>query len=410
MLRSLNSGVAGLRNHQERLDTIGNNIANVNTAGFKADRVTFEEAFNQTLESATAPNDRGGTNPQQIGLGMNIGSMDTIHTQGSLENTGRRTDLAIEGDGFFTVNDGESDYFTRVGNFGVDSDGNLVSQSTGYKVQGYQVDEDGGIDTDEMGDIEVPLGDVVSPKATENVSYRGNLDSKTEEEDSVTTTVDVYDALGGKHTIDVTFTKQEGNEWEVEFSYEDENGNQETVEADDNLTFDNNGEIKDGEIANLNLDLGDDVEDLEIEFDLSNITQYSDGDGNSTVEGTVEDGRQQGDLEDFGINAAGVVTGIYSNGETRELGQITMADFSNPAGLNKEGSGLYTPSQNSGEPRFGIAGSGGRGEIRPGALEMSNVDMSQEFTDMIVTQRGFQANSRTISTGDEVLQELVNLK
>ncbi|ACB84983.1 flagellar hook protein FlgE [Natranaerobius thermophilus] len=507
MLRSMYSGVSGLRNHQTRLDTIGNNVANVNTAGFKGDRVTFQDAFNQTLEAASAPNERGGTNPQQVGLGMNIGSMDTIHTQGSLENTGRDTDLAIEGDGFFVVNDGQSDMFTRVGNFGVDSEGNLVSQGTGYKVQGYAYDEDADeINTDEIVDMEIPLGDVVDPEATENVKYNGNLNSNTEPGETVSTTVNVFDNLGSEHTLNLEFEESGENEWqmtvrkdgiliedEIQVSFSDDgeltsvgdegtsysiNDFEATVQdfgglsdsAKEDLGFDiddDNGHDEDNiqgmlmrndvqagnaeaeDVAALaievegryewyhpddinfdSLEEGDYSPDVDpiftqdqepqndeevdllnapggIEFDLGDVRQVA---GESTVEGVAEDGQAQGELETYEVDSAGIITGTYTNGETRQLGQVVLSDFTNPGGLEKLGSGLYQPTRNSGEPSYGIAGTGGRGEIAPGALEMSNVDMGEQFTDMIVTQRGFQANSRSITTGDEVLQELVNLK
>ncbi len=276
MLRSMYSGISGMKNMQTKLDVIGNNIANVNTYGFKKGRITFKDAMYQTIGSASGGTaTRGGINAKQVGLGSEIASIDTIHTESSLQNTSRPLDLAItNGDGYFVVNDGGQNYFTRAGNFYIDETGLLVN-SDGYRVQGINPE------TNVRGDITIPK--------------------------------------------------------------------QITV------------------------------------------------DGNSVG------------LQSISISQTGEIIAQYENGTVETISNIALARFSNAEGLNKAGGNLFQRSANSGDPQFGIGG-GAYGTVVSGKLEMSNVDLSEEFTEMIVAQRGFQANSRIITTSDEILQELVNLK
>lgn len=283
MLRSMYSGISGMKNMQIKLDVIGNNIANVNTFGFKKGRITFKDAMYQTIGSASEKTDtRGGINAKQVGLGSEIASIDTIHTESSLQNTSRPLDLAItNGDGYFVVNDGGQYYFTRAGNFYIDKDGFLVN-SDGYRVQ-----------------------KIINPENPENPENR--------------------------ETEDIKIPKQKKVE-----------------------------------------------------------------------------GKSVG-LQSISISQTGKIIAQYENGTVRTIGNIALARFSNAEGLNKAGGNLFQSSANSGKPQIGIGG-GAYGTVVSGKLEMSNVDLSEEFTEMIVAQRGFQANSRIITTSDEILQELVNLK
>ncbi len=413
-MRSMFAGVSGLKNHQTRMDVVGNNISNVNTVGFKGSRVTFAEMMNQTLQGAQAPQDnRGGINPQQIGLGVDLASIDTDQTQGSLESTGISTDLAIDGDGFFRVNDGQQDFYTRAGNFTVDNNGNLVSSSNGYKVQGWMADGDGEINTnDPVSDLEIPIGDSISGQATSSARFTGNLDSRAEEGTERTTTVEVYDSLGARHTVELELVKQETNEtspWEVNLvSINGDDAGEFGADLDaEELVFDSDGIFESGEFS-LTFNPGNGAaEGQNIELDFSRMSQSA---GEFSIDGSAEDGYEYGFLDSFGIDNRGVITGNYTNGINQQIGQVGLANFSNPSGLVKEGETIFRESQNSGEAQFGEATVGGRGEIAPGTLEMSNVDLAEQFTNMIVTQRGFQANSRSITTSDEMLQELTNLK
>lgn len=436
MMRSMFSGVSGLQTHQTGMDVIGDNISNVNTVGFKGSRATFADMMSQTLQPAQGPNDRGGINPQQVGMGVGLASIDTDISQGSLESTGNSTDLAVEGDGYFVVNDGTEDYYTRAGNFSVDENGNLVSSTNGFQVQGWMA-EDGELPSttaDQMEEINVYDEQIMMGDATTEAEFSGNLDANAlenfAEEEGIDVedyeidshgpleriTLDIYDSQGGSATITFGFEQTEeqtdDNEWTI--YYEDEEGGWEDLE--DDIEFDSSGNLETPDEIELDLgdleeilgngaEFGDDDENITI--DLSDLTQVKD---DFSVEASATDGVAYGYLDDFEIAGDGAITGTYTNGESQTLAQIALADFENPAGLEQVGDNIMTTSQNSGEASISTPGATGMGDLSAGTLEMSNVDLSQEFTKMIQTQRGFQANSASITTSDEMLQELVNLK
>lgn len=444
MMRSMFSGVSGLQTHQTGMDVIGDNISNVNTVGFKGSRATFADMMSQTLQPAQGPNDRGGINPQQVGMGVGLASIDTDISQGSLESTGNSTDLAVEGDGYFVVNDGTEDYYTRAGNFSVDENGNLVSSTNGFQVQGWMA-EDGELPSttaDQMEEINVYDEQIMMGDATTEAEFSGNLDANAlrdaAEEEGIDmddydfdeygphelVTLDIYDSQGGTATITFGFEQTDYNEWTIHYG-EGDNWEEDWEELDD-IEFDSSGNLEsvggdDDEDSFTLEDLSDfldngaeygaidedgDFED-EIEIDLSGLTQVKD---DFSAEATATDGVAYGYLDDFEIAGDGAITGTYTNGESQTLAQIALADFENPAGLEQVGDNIMTTSQNSGEASISTPGATGMGDLSAGTLEMSNVDLSQEFTKMIQTQRGFQANSASITTSDEMLQELVNLK
>lgn len=408
MMRSLFAGVSGLRNHQVRMDVIGNNIANVNTVGFKAGRVTFEEAFAQLVRGPGAGNQAtGGTNPMQVGLGMNIGSIDMLFGQGNFENTGRTTDLAIQGDSFFVVNDGSQNFYTRAGNFNLDSQGRLVA-SNGYIVQGRQSID--GVITDTVGDLVLPFGQRAAANATTMVDMTGNLDASAAIDDTRETTMTVFDEQGGQHELTVTFTKTAANTWD--FAITTPNG---TVNSGDTgtLTFNDDGTLVGPESIDFDFtptDFGA-SQTITVDFGtadtIDGLSQFS---AASTAVLSEQDGYSMGDLQQISIDQFGIISGAFTNGTTLVLGQVAMADFNNPSGLFRAGDNMYTPSNNSGSAVINYAGEGSQSVIASGALEMSNVDLAQEFTNMITAQRGFQSNARVITTSDEMLQELVSLK
>jgi flagellar hook protein FlgE len=441
MMRSMFSGVSGLRVHQSKMDVIGNNISNVNTVAFKSGRVTFEQVFSQTLQGASAPDPisgRGGTNPMQIGLGVGIASVDTIMTNGSVQRTDNPTDLAIEGDGFFIVKGGSTDTFrfTRAGNFGIDKVGNLVTAG-GLNVYGWQAytrEADGTyvFDTEaELEPINLYMDDtnnnkkIISAKATTNAVISGNLDASYPEVETGATIDDtqfsvpmtVYDSLGNPYTVNLNFWKEEVGtdsttwKWEVNSSeglyYSPASGDFE-FDKQGKIIFDSTTEeqVKPTIIITPPTTVG--AEEMEVQLDFSKLTMFA---ADSSAKPVSVDGYSSGSLINFSIGSDGIITGIYSNGQQQPLGLIGLASFENPAGLEKSGNNLYTPTTNSGDFKKAVkAGGEGVGMLNPGTLEMSNVDLSSEFTEMIVTQRGFQANSRIITTSDEMLQELVNLK
>jgi len=463
MMRSLYSGVSGLQDHQIRMDVLGNNIANVNTTGFKKERVTFQDLLYQQMSGAAAPDgDLGGVNPKEIGLGVLVGSIDTIHTQGALQTTGVGTDLAIEGNGFFVLKNGEQTLFTRDGALSPDRDGRLVNGS-GYRVQGWLSQDINGQQvlspSGATQDIVIPIGSKDPAKATDRVDMACNLDKRTSEvpPNATPDTVEqgtwrveekVYDSFGAPHTLRVEYRKVVGqpNQWQGTVAIDPEaqvptntgvalganpaaaNGNTFTVE------FDNRGllaRVRDGQ-GNASAQAG--ALDLGVSFDVAGTTPAAGG-GNTRQTfrinlGTVgsatntvtqmaersstkvfqQNGYTMGYLNGFKVDQSGVITADYSNGTKRTIGQVALGSFTNPGGLEKVGGTNFAQSNNSGQANIGPSGIAGKGSIIAGSLEMSNVDLAEQMTDMIVTERGFQANSRTIQTSDQMLQELLTLK
>jgi flagellar hook protein FlgE len=677
MMRALFAGVSGLRNNQVRMDVIGNNIANVNTVAFKAGRVTFKEALAMTLQNATAPTDlQGGRNPVQVGLGVAVSSVDTLFTQGNLETTGQKTDLAIDGEGFFVLSDGTSRYFTRAGNFTIDGDGRLVS-ANGLKLLGKMADANGNITTGSIiQDLVLPFGQRIPARATTSITLTGNLDAskaplgtiidsrnlyaieeagddsdinglfargqsnskisgmvggvttvtvsdgtttqsytyvdedtansdgffnslddlvqeinadftgsfkaeidssgrlvmtdlsgkahtltftsshpalqaalsaangvvdsgaglttKTDEFSHVATgsepltklrnpvgealglsagdtitisgkvggvtkngtfsvtssstlddlaasirsileltnnvgveidsdgsikingdpgedkevtavviretgndvfnvamtfvetqkaadvvhpvNVTVFDELGQRHVVTITFRKSEIERewlWEASFSGDETVISGQSGKVHFNADGSLNSLTYDNGLSALTFDPGNGAPAVSLTLDagviggFDGLTQFSSA---STAVVSDQDGYANGVLSDIQIDSTGKITGIFTNGVTRDLAQVILATFNNPGGLVKVGDNVYQASVNSGDVIFGTAGETIASNIVPGSLEMSNVDLSQEFTNMIVAQRGFQANARVITTGDEMLNELVNLK
>ncbi|AYO30471.1 flagellar hook protein FlgE [Biomaibacter acetigenes] len=415
MMRSMFSGVTGLRNHQIKMDVIGNNIANVNTVGFKKSRVTFQDALSQTMRGAASPQgNRGGTNPMQVGLGMTIATIDTIHAPSSLESTGNMTDMAIEGDGFFIVSNGMDRFYTRAGNFSFDEEGNLVNTANGLKVLGWQDTKSYTIPADKspqnINQIVIKKGMMMEARATDAVSFAKNLDAGATNGDSYKLPFKVYDSLGRAHILNITFTNTNPNEWGYVIT-KDPNDSLITNLTGDNgtLKFDINGKYDPaatGSLSQVQITITG-ANTITFTPDFNEVTQYA---KETTVDLSSQNGYAAGTLLGISTDTNGVISGVFDNGQSRELAQVALANFDNPGGLIKAGENLYRYSNNSGEPQIGMSGTGGRGTISPGALEMSNVDLSEEFTQMIITQRGFQANSRIITASDEMLQELVNLK
>jgi flagellar hook protein FlgE len=411
MMRSLFAGVSGMKNHQVRLDVIGNNIANVNTVGYKASRVTFEEAFSQLLQGASRPGARGsasigGSNPVQVGLGVSLGSIDTLYTQGNLETTGVMTDLAIQGDSLFVLSDGNRFYYTRAGNFLIDATGRLVSATNGLTVQGRVASA--GVLGQQVGDIVLPIDQRAPAQATTAVELAGNLDAQAADGTTRETAITVYDSLGTTHELKVVFTKN-GTAWD--FAAFMDGGT--TAIGTGTVTFTPDGRLDSPETQTVSFTPtnGANAMSIELRFGttggLDGLTGFG---GSLSAVLQQQDGYGAGELEQITIDKTGTITGAYSNGMVMTLAQIALADFENPGGLYREGGNLYTASPNSGDPVMSFVGEGSPSEIAAGTLEMSNVDLAQEFTNMIIAQRGFQSNARVITSSDELLQELVNLK
>lgn len=388
MLRSLYSGISGLRSHQTMLDVTGNNIANVNTTAFKSSAVRFQDTLSQMTQGAGAATAlQGGTNPAQIGLGVQVAGISTNFAQGSTQSTGKSTDMMISGDGFFVVNRGGEVQYTRAGAFDFDSAGRLVT-ADGAIVQGWAavngvVSTSGGV-----GPVTLPATSMAAAVETTAATVNGNLPADAAVGATYVRDIEVYDETGAERTITLTFERT-ATGWDVD-------GADGAVTASSALAF-TNGALTTGGTMTLN----------GIAIDLTGVTGFADL---STVSIANQNGREAGTLQSYSMSSDGTLMGSYSNGTTQPLARIALATFANPGGLEKVGGTAYRASINSGEARYGTPGSDGLGTLVGGALEMSNVDLSQEFTNLIVAQRGFQANARIITTSDEVLQELTNLK
>ncbi|HWQ71482.1 MAG TPA: flagellar hook-basal body complex protein [Desulfitobacteriaceae bacterium] len=462
MMRSLYSAISGLRNHQIKMDVIGNNIANVNTTGFKRSNVSFATALSQTMKGASAPTpSQGGTNPMQVGLGVMLGSINQIMTPGSTQTTGKATDVLLQGSGFFVLNNNGQQVYTRSGGFGQDSNGALIDPGTGAKVQGYSW----GADTtapavwSALGEIRFKPGDVLLtdtffPIAEEDAIDVADLDTTadptvfdTDVQGAENLTIDgmtrvatgttpatgqyAYDPATGYVTFAAGFDPTTSTAQIHYINPAGEGNNTTTIDVSDNTAIvdypPKPGAIVYNDLGGTptayTLTDSDTPGDLEYAVELLANGQYkitfgTDGDTppNATIATTpisYDFINEPHVLTDYSIDQSGVITGVYSNGEdsvTHKIAQIAVASFANDAGLQNVGGSFYLNTNNSGVARIGAAGEDGRASIVSGALEMSNVDLSQEMTDMITTQRGFQANSRVITVSDTLLQELIDLK
>jgi flagellar hook protein FlgE len=338
---------------------------------------------------------------------VSIASIDTLHQKGSIERTDYFMDLAIEGNGFFVVSDGTSPMFTRAGNLSRDTDGNIVN-GNGLKVLGWMADEAGNIDTSAPpAAIRIPKDMLLQPQATTSLAVIGNLNPDTDIADTVPFETVIYDQLGRENKLSFNIEKTGTDTWqvsEVTITPQGQTPQVIGIVPAASITF-VDGKITAGDTFTIPSTVGLIPEDIVV--DLTQVNQYY---SESGIDPLDYDGYPAGHLDTFSFDANGIATGVFTNGKTKVLGRIAIANFNNPPGLQKVGNNLYIQTANSGQPSIGICGDGGRGTISPGSLEMSNVDISKEFTQMIIAQRGFQANSRIITTSDEMLQELVNLK
>lgn len=456
MMRSLYSGVSGLRIHQTKMDVIGNNISNVNTVGFKSSSVTFTDILYQTTQSASGPNAETGTvgkNAMQIGLGATVGAISSNMSTGSAQRTDFALDVMINGDAFFVVNDGASNYFTKAGSFTTDANGTLCTQ-TGLAVMGWLPTADGsGIAADTVTQLDVMSADnlYTPPEATSKAHLTGNIDpTDTQLTTGRDVTIPIYDNKGNQYTVTLTLKKDTttttGNDDIYTVTLKgitDSKGNSikqgDSTTVGTGYTFDygTSGVVKlsfdgakgtfvkaepsiDAEhtgTAKLKITGTPNPFDADgIAIDFSELTAFATK-GTSTAEGQrggvdkTGAGKAVGNMKGLSIDENGKIFGSYDNGDRKLLGQIAVATFANPAGLESVGNSLYSATLNSGEFNgIGKEISSIGGSMTSGVLEMSNVDLASEFTDLIVTQRGYQANSRIITTSDTLLEELINLK
>jgi flagellar hook protein FlgE len=426
MLRSLFSGITGLRAHQQMMDVTGNNIANVNSSGYKSQTAVFESVISQAVKAPGAPvaaganaAARGGVNGVQIGLGVQLAGVSTNFGQGSSQLTGVSTDFAIQGSGFFTTNNGTENLFTRAGSFTLDANGRLVSPD-GSIVQGYMANAAGVVNPNAAPqDVTLPVATLLPAVSSTTMKMAGNLSADAAAGTTVISSITTYDVLGAESQTTATFTKAAGvGAWNVKLTAP---GGVAGTAID--VTFDANGVLATPAAVNgtnsipvLNRPavaaaVGPPavvaVPVANFAVDVTGLTQYS---APSSFGITEQNGAGVGALTTFTTTSDGQLIGIYSNGKKQALAQLAIATFNNPDGLEKVGDTSYRTSVNSGVALIGAATVGGRGSIQGGTLEMSNVDLASEFTNLIVAQRGFAANSRTMTAADEMLQELMSIK
>ena len=505
MMRSLWSGVSGLRVHQTKMDVIGNNISNVNTVGFRGGSVNFTDVFYQTTQNASGPNANtgaAGTNAMQIGLGANVAAISVdLSGTGATQRTDRGMDVMINGDAFLIVRSNGNTYFTKSGALDIDANGTLYCTTNGASVLGWRVDENGDIRKDTVDTLNLmgPENKSSSPSPTTYVTMSGNVDSVSDDVQVDTQgypmDISFYDNLGQLYTVKMKLVKAStandniysisisdlmGPDGKSALRQKNADGKWEAVAAGPTITFagvelgpdnydvdEDTGEVTITDVdgwpqlefdANtgyfksvseagaggggtagggtggaaagtdeeqpgiLNIKIGN--EGLPkafaangVDIDFSNLTMFA-SDGQTSVKplrgdsanGNEGAGNAAGTLDGFSIQTDGKIYGVYSNGDKKLLGQIAVATFANPSGLEAVGNSMYAATLNSGDfDGIGVDISE-VGKLAIGALEMSDVDLANEFTNMITTQRGFQANSRVITTSDSMLEELVNLK
>jgi flagellar hook protein FlgE len=416
---SFSASLSGLFANQEKLNVIGNNLANINTLAFKSSRVEFADLVNLSVGGP-------GANPMQIGLGVTIASISPTFTQGGIETTGVPTNVAIQGNGFFLTGPASDRTYTRAGDFSFDADGMLVT-TTGEPVQGYTAIDPltGTISaTGQPGNIIVPPGVLRPPTTTTSFATLSNLDVDAVVGDTAAVSVQMYDALGASHAATVTYTNVSAGQWAYRITVPGADLATGVVGTPAQIAAGTVGFGATGALTTVNGAAAADVTiaapawrngatPTAITWDLVDanavgaLTGYASPSATSSV---TQNGTGPGTVSGLTINGVGEILATFGAGKTVAVGQLSIANFNNPQGLVKLGNNGFGESSASGLPNVGIAGTGGRGGLIGGSLEQSNVDVAQEFTQMILAQRGYQANGKSITTADEVLQDTLNLK
>ena len=424
MLQAMYNGVSAIQATQEDMDILGNNIANVDTTAYKGSDATFADELSQLIQGGSAGNgSTGGTNPIQTGTGVRISSISTVVSQGSLLSTSSPTDMAIQGNGYFVLASASSGMtYTRDGHFALDNSGRLVDASTGAYVLGWTASGTGKLNSTAQitaaSSIQIPIGNQAAVQATQNISLGGNLSADDAAGDTYTTNETVYDSLGQAHTVDVTFTREKeaktgngSNVWSWTATPSPATDKSLAPPAGTTnmgtVTFNGNGQLSASTGGLLLNPTGGATAGQQIALNFGSMSQVS---GASTVSPTSQDGFPPGSLQSFNVDQNGVITGVYSNGLIRPLGQIAIAGFTNPQGLNAAGDNQYTPSPNSGSANIGPANTLGLGSIATGYLEQSNVDLGTQLSNMVVVQNAFEANTKIVTAVDQMLSTLIQMK
>lgn len=402
---SFQQGLSGLNGASKQLETIGNNIANANTVGFKAAVTQFADVYANSLSGTSGL----GT----AGIGTRVSQIAQQFSQGNITASNSALDMAINGGGFFRLNKDGAVSYARNGQFQIDKDGFIVS-ADGGRLSGFSANNQGVLSTGSPTDLRISTADL-SPADTSLVNIQLNLDSS----EAITaapafnksTSVTVYDSLGNSHVVQLNFRKTANNTWEVHATTSSTGAAIPTALVS-TLNFNNDGTLNTGATGNIVMNLTNGAESplngaTGFTLDLTGSTQFGSVFG---VNSTSQDGFASGRLSGFNIGSDGIITGRYTNGKTSTLGQVVLANFSNPNGLQPLGNNQWAESAASGVALIGTPNSGRMGLIQSSAVEDSNVDMTAELVNMITAQRVFQANAQTIKTQDQILQTLVNLR
>ncbi|WP_020475427.1 flagellar hook protein FlgE [Zavarzinella formosa] len=413
-LNALFTGSAGLQANSSALDVIGNNLANANTSGFKGQRVQFSDLLYQTLSAGSGPSGTtGGVNPTQVGFGVSIGAVGTSFSQGNLNPTGRTLDFGIQGSGFFVLSDGSKQVYSRAGAFDVDANGFLVDPNTGFRVQRFGTVGDGsatapGFQTAGDPNIKIPFGAGAPGVPTANVNFQGNISTGLTTGQSYSTAIQIFDNQSTGRSLNVTFTKTATPDT---YTVSGTVTGGTVAFSPATVTFDSTTGLlqSPGTIVasftglpgtqSVNLNLGTPGQS-------TGITEFGDP---SSATAVTQDGKSSGTLTTVSVDTDGTINGIFSNGRVIPLAQLAIGTFNNTGGLTRSGTNYFTTSASSGEALIGTASTGGRGTIQGGSLENSNVDIAVEFSRLIIAQRGFQVNAKTITVASDVLDQLASI-
>ncbi len=407
-MASFSIALTGLQADTVSLNTIGNNLANLNTTAFKKQSTTFEDLFYQQIGTS------GSNNPLQVGVGTKVSGTATNFLQGSMSTTANSTDMALQGNGFFVVQQGGVQSLTRAGNFQLDSVGNLTTAS-GQQVMGYP-SAGGVINTNAaLVPLSVPVGVNEAAQATQNFSVTANLNAAATTGTAVTTPVTIYDSLGDSHALTVTYTKTGSNTWDYAVTLPSGDATGTPVNNTGTLTFDSAGKLATpaANVSGIQFPgLTNGASDLSFNWNLyksPGVATIAQSIAASSATASSQDGFASGTYQSFTVDSSGVISASFSNGHTANIGQVAVASVTNAEGLTKVGNNNYMTTSASGAASIGVAGAGGRGTIQDSALEQSNVDISTEFANLIIAQRAFQANSKTITTFDSVTQDTIGM-
>ncbi len=414
--------LSGLNADSQAMNTIANNLANMNTPGYKERAAQFAEMFYQQIGSS------GSGNPIQVGAGTKIGAISTDFSDGTSNWTGLSTDVALQGNGFFVVSDGQAQFLTRAGNFSVDANGNLIT-SDGLRVMGYPA-VNGVVNTNAaLTPINIPESQILSPKATRSFSISANLDPTTSAASKFPATVNMYDSLGQMHTATVTYTANGGGSWGYSIALPagdtaappvtgtmtfDKNGNLATIQPTGAAAPSNVGTAA-GDVSSIPVaftGLNDGATNLNMNWNLlgaSGTPTLSQVAGKSAVNATSQDGYAPGQYQGFAVGSDGTITVSFSNQQKLNVGQIALGNVANLQGLQAVGNGNFTSTLASGSVNIGASGSAGLGIMQDAALEGSNVNISSEFANLIIAQRAFEANSKSVTTFDTITQETIQM-